>query len=470
MRKVFLVILPRPRLLREPFLYESRFWKAQLRRRRATGRDHSWPTSERGPAVFDWPEAPLTLLHLGGVLSRTACDVAFLDCASRPKPNELPPGWAEAIDPTDCPILLFSPLTANYDDGLAIARTVKAYCHQAVLIAGGPHVSARPLAAVEDGFDAVVAGFGEEPLRALAASSFDRASWDSVTGLISGRERTFTSRKANWPLPDASLFGLPPYHQLPDRFRANYYARLFTSHGCPYACPFCSGTLWSARTPVKKTLKAIEQELNLIERNIDFKELYVGDEIFTLDTDRALAVAELLGDRGLAWGCETRCDLLNEKLAVSIQDRGCVEIDLGAESFAPSVLARSGKRLSVEAIDTAVRTAGNAGLRVHLNLMLGLPGETRETAKTTLEHATALLHEGAVNTVDYFITVPYPGTPMFESPAKFDLRIRHMDWERYREDDLPVFDYEQLTAEEMFEIWKEGICHLTEAMESDGLE
>ena len=75
------------------------------------------------------------------------------------------------------------------------------------------------------------------------------------------------------------------------------------------------------------------------------------------------------------------------------------------------------------------------------------------------------INEGIINTVDYFVTVPYPGTELFINREKFSLTIKTQDWDQYREDSIPVFDLNTLSGAEIFECWKYGLTRFSETIE-----
>jgi len=106
------------------------------------------------------------------------------------------------------------------------------------------------------------------------------------------------------------------------------------------------------------------------------------------------------------------------------------------------------------------------GIRVHANLMVGLPGETMESAIKNIDQVCEWIKEGVINTVDYFIAVPYPGTELFNNPGKFGLSIKTNDWDKYREDDIPVFDSSFMTANQIYECWKQGLKMFSETIEA----
>jgi radical SAM superfamily enzyme YgiQ (UPF0313 family) len=420
--------------------------------------------------TYDWPEAPIGALYLSAFLREAGWDVSLLDLWDASQPELDHRAVQRLAVATGSRVFLFSAFTSNYPITAACARAIKEAMPDALCVIGGPHVLGWPHDALTEGFDLVALGEGDETLRALSRLAFDRPRWAEIPGVAFHADTGVVIRTPPLQVKPYRYGPLPAYDLLPERYRRNYYARLFTAHGCPYRCVFCSHVLWSGMQPRLKPLDRIRAELDLIRRHVSFEELYLGDESFTVYPDHALRVASLLDEQGVAWGCETRVDLGDPRLLTDLARRGCLEIDFGVESLDPLVLARVNKRITREQVLRTLEATHRAGIRAHVNLMLGLPGETAESAESTQESICGLVRDGLISTVDYFVTVPYPGSPIFETPARFGLTLRSHDWSRYREDDLPVFDLEQLTAEQLLALWRRGLDRLAAAMEDSSVE
>jgi len=85
----------------------------------------------------------------------------------------------------------------------------------------------------------------------------------------------------------------------------------------------------------------------------------------------------------ISWVCKTRCDQIDRELARAMAAAGCTSVFFGAQSGSAAVLERIGKGITPHDIGTAARTAHEAGLKVHVHLMVGFPGETVEDLGAT---------------------------------------------------------------------------------------
>jgi oxygen-independent coproporphyrinogen-3 oxidase len=102
-----------------------------------------------------------------------------------------------------------------------------------------------------------------------------------------------------------------------------------------------------------------------------------------------------------------------ERLNV-LRQMGCTRISFGVQSFNPRVRQLSGLKPSETDILTCIDRVREAGYKVNLDLMYGLPGQTHEIWRQDLERAIAL---GATN-IDIYDTVLYPHSQIFRMRKK----------------------------------------------------
>ena len=135
---------------------------------------------------------------------------------------------------------------------------------------------------------------------------------------------------------------------------------------------------------------------------------------------------------------------------------GCVELEFGGESAVDYVLNKSNKTITRTQIRKAFEMAKNAGICVHTNWMVGLPGETSEAALETIDFVYEATQKGIIDTMDYYIMVPYPGSLVAATPSNYGIRILNSNWVEYNEDLLPVFESQTFPRQEIYDIWMIG--------------
>jgi len=86
----------------------------------------------------------------------------------------------------------------------------------------------------------------------------------------------------------------------------------------------------------------------------------------------------------------TRPDSLDAPAAAFLSESGVRTVELGVQSMADSVLAQSERGHCAADVEQAVSCLKNEGISVGLQLMPGLPGDTRAISVTSLARALAL--------------------------------------------------------------------------------
>jgi radical SAM superfamily enzyme YgiQ (UPF0313 family) len=183
-----------------------------------------------------------------------------------------------------------------------------------------------------------------------------------------------------------------------------------TRRGCPLACSYCStpeleGTQLRMRSPalVVEHLARIAQA--------GFRKVYFVDNTFNLPRSYAAELCRRLRELqlNLTWRCILYPHQVDEELATAMAEAGCVEVSLGFESGCPEVLRAMNKRfLPGEVREISDRLAAH-GIRRLGFLLLGGPGETKQSMEESLAFAQSLRLEMLKVSVGIRL---YPHTPL----------------------------------------------------------
>jgi len=194
-------------------------------------------------------------------------------------------------------------------------------------------------------------------------------------------------------------------------FLRHPFLAFYSSRGCPAMCTFClwpqthSGHRWrrrSAQDVAREARYAMETFPNL-------REIFFDDDTFNYQKARTLEVCGELKPLKLTWSCTSRVTTDYETLK-AMKESGCRLLIVGYESGDPQVLKNIKKGATVEMALRFTANAKKLGLAVHGDFIVGLPGETRESLKNTVEFAKRL----DVETIQVSIAHPYPGTEFYD--------------------------------------------------------
>jgi radical SAM superfamily enzyme YgiQ (UPF0313 family) len=240
------------------------------------------------------------------------------------------------------------------------------------------------------------------------------------------------------PFPEYSLFEIENYMIAPAIARKNPVAWVETSRGCVYNCIFCNKSSFGKTFRVKSPERVVEEFLRIIDYG--FKEIYIADDGFTTDMDRAKKICDLLIKKGVHIGWSTfngvRADRLDLELLEKMKEAGCYRIYLGIESGSQKILDRIKKGININQVEDAVNWCKKVGIEVGGLFMLGLPGDSEETMQETIYFAKKLNLELAKAA----IAIPLPSTEMFNELEEKGL-IKTYDWKNYNYHSIPSLIY-----------------------------
>jgi len=194
-------------------------------------------------------------------------------------------------------------------------------------------------------------------------------------------------------------------------FLLHPYVALYTTRGCPAQCTFClwpqtlSGHPWR-----KRSSDAVAAEMaKAMKLWPDVKEFFFDDDTFNIQKARTIELCAKLKPLGMTWSCTSRVTTDYETLK-AMKEAGCRLLIVGYESGDPQILKNIKKGATVERARQFTKDCKKLGLIVHGDFILGLPGETKETIRTTIDFAKEL----DVETIQVSVAHAYPGTELYD--------------------------------------------------------
>jgi len=343
--------------------------------------------------------------------------------------------------------------TVGFQSDLGLVRGMKEANRALQVAFVGPHVQARPgesLKASED-IDFVVRGEFD-----YAVVEFAQGKPLAEIGGISYRKNgEVVHNPPRPPLETEELDRLPfateAYRR--DLVIENYnvpfllhpFVALYTSRGCPALCTFClwpqtlSGHAWRARSS-DNVAQEIRQALKMFPQ---VKEFFFDDDTFNIRKDRVLELCAKFKPLGFRWSCTARVHSDYETLK-AMADAGARLFVVGFESGDPQILKNIKKGTTLEMARAFADNCRKLGLAIHGDFILGLPGETKESIRRTIEFAKELDTE----TIQVSIAHAYPGTELHD----YALRNNFLASEALADAEghqLPHIEYPGLRREEM---------------------
>ena len=194
-------------------------------------------------------------------------------------------------------------------------------------------------------------------------------------------------------------------------FLLHPFVSLYTSRGCPAMCTFClwpqthSGHRWRLRST-----DDVVNEVRYIKENFPgIKEVFFDDDTFNYQKARTIELCKKLAKVGMTWSCTSRVTTDQDTLK-AMKDAGGRLMIVGYESGDQQILKNIKKGATIEMARRFTANAHKLGMTIHADFIVGLPGESRESIRRTIEFAKQLDCE----TVQVSIAHPYPGTEFYD--------------------------------------------------------
>lgn len=218
------------------------------------------------------------------------------------------------------------------------------------------------------------------------------------------------------------------------RTRCNVSSTILTSRGCRYNCAFCSSG--NDRMFQDYDLGRIEREIESC-LSLGIRHLRISDDNLGQDRERLSELCRIMKDAKIIWRASIRTSRNPIEMYEEMKYSGCEELSFGIESGDQDVLNLLRKGTTISTNTESVKRAKQAGIFVRALMMMGTPGESRETLKRNIDW----VRKAKPDVVSLKIFVPYPGTAIYDNPDKFKcelLPIIDANNSAYRPDDSEV--------------------------------
>lgn len=407
-------------------------------------------------AAMHMPFAVLGLGYLAAVLEKNQFQVDVIDCQVLKLSSE---DFRSEISKRQPDIVGITSSTLTYQPALKLVKIAKEACPNCVTAMGGAHVTFWDDKALEEcpELDIVIRKEGENTLLELVQRVANKESFIDVIGTTSRKDGK-SVRNADRPyIEDLDALPFPARHLWPmERFR-EYEDILYlaTSRGCVYWCEFCSTVRMHGRKYRMRSPKNVVDELEFLHKTYNINKFTFCDDAFTVDQQRTEAMCTEILKRGLKieWNCGTRVDMLTHELLEKMKNAGCISVWFGVESGSQQVLDAMKKGITPELTIKVLGWVRELGMQPIPNVILGFPGETKESAWKTIKFVEKISPD-AVGF--YNVATPFPGTPMYDM-------VKEKGWLRVTDFDMydtthPIFETPWLSMKELGKL-REGAFH-----------
>lgn len=337
----------------------------------------------------------------------------------------------------------------NMEGAVQVSNNLKNLNKNTKILFVGGHVAALPHETLqkENSIDIVACNEGiYSILNLLQLNNFDEHNLKKIKGIffknsdgniIENLPENIVAKKdlehvlpgVAWEtLPKLNNYRTAGWHSWSNNTIKEPFAALYTSLGCPYKCSFCMINIIN-RTDNSENISSQNSNLfrwwspEFIIKQFDYfaqegvRNIKIADELFVLNPNHFLKICKMIIERKYDFNiwAYSRIDTCKPQYLEILKKAGVNWLGLGIEN--PSNVIRREVHKDafkeVKIIDF-VRMIQNEGINVAANYIFGLPEETEDSMKFTLDYALETNSEMA----NFYSAMAYPGSPLFLEARK----------------------------------------------------
>mgnify|MGYP001163961416 FL=1 len=218
-----------------------------------------------------------------------------------------------------------------------------------------------------------------------------------------------------WDLLDMSKYKAHNWHTFGNLKTRNHYASLQTSLGCPFKCTFCCINAPFERNTIRFwSPEHVISQIKILVEKYNIFNIKIPDEMFVLNPKQVSGICDAIiasgyGDKLNFWAYARIDTLEDDQMLIKMKKAGIKWLALGIESSSEHV--RDGVikgRFDNYDIEGIVKKVRDMGFYVGANYIFGLPDDTLDSMKQTLDLSLRINSEWA----NYYSAMAYPGSKL----------------------------------------------------------
>lgn len=376
---------------------------------------------------------PLDLMYMAATMEQVG-----VECRIKDYPV-IGGSWADFRTELESfkPDALFISVTSFtiHDDLIACQKAKEVLGDAITTVAKGAHVSVKAVDVLKEAASLDIAIQGEYELiakematagdlRLVPGISFR----DKGTGeIVTTESRPYLTELDILPYPARHLVNNALYER-PDTGEAQ--ATVQTSRGCPAACIYClAPTVYGSKIRVRSPKNVVGELKECVEK-YGIRDFFFRADTFTWNKKWVMDLCKEINDQGLdiRWVCNSRVDTIDAERLIAMKKAGCHGVAFGIESGVQDMLNKMKKGTTIEKNRAAVKLCREHGMKTLLYMIMGLPWETEEDIKTSVDFAVDL----SGDFVEFHTAIPFPGTELYDIAQRDKL---------YDNENLNGYDY-----------------------------
>lgn len=365
---------------------------------------------------------PYSILHLERAVRHLNLNIVLIDENDNPF-------YEQIIEEYKHQILLVavSAITGfQIEGGIRFSKAVKKICPDSKIVWGGWHPTILPEQTLNETYiDFVIAGQGEKPFEELTKALIENSGFESINGLAFKKNKQIVINTSddfcnlnNLPDVDYTLIDINKYVLKTDfsQRRLMYFA----SYGCPFNCPFCSGSQIFRKKWYPKRIETVINDIKYFIKEAKIDSILFWDDNFFSNKKFVLDFAQKLIDENLniVWEGSTHArgflNLFGDEEIILLYKAGLRRVSTGAESGSNTILEVIKDNLVENDVLSMIALLKKNGITTFFSTMVGYPLNIRDEIKSTFNLIRKAKRIDSDVKVQINIFTPYPQTPLYK--------------------------------------------------------
>lgn len=428
-----------------------------------------------------WP--PLSLALLASIAEKHGHEVVMVDGEADGLSTAKMVSRALEIKPDVIGLSCYSPFFHLNED---LAKALKEADSTVPIMVGGPHITIMREKAFRPQFDFAFVQEAEGSLVQFLEQYEKGGDISEVKGIIFRKDGEVVStgnpdpismdpptKGSNvgqhhpldqFPFPARHLLNMEKY-RLGTMHGRKHFTSIQTMRGCPWTCIFCASEALNTTRVIMRSPESVVEEIKQVVSDTPYvTHFYLVDDVMTLWKKHIIKICDLINEAGLKITFEgsTRANLVDDELIAYLSKTGLIRLSFGLETTDADMRMTMQKKVPLEAYANANRICNKYGVEALNSMMIGLPGETRETIKSTLKW---LRNAREVKQANFAIAIPYPGTEFHDMAVAgtHGVELMSEDFSEYLRYGSAVTKVGELTPQDLVDLQNEGFVSIYSA-------
>lgn len=294
---------------------------------------------------------------------------------------------------------------------IRIAEEINRINNSVKIFLGGPHASVVAKECLEafSFIDVIAIGESEYNIMDIINCLLYKNDFDNVPSVAYRTLGGVKVNASNRIVCNEELTKYTVYDYYPYIIEHNDVVLLEGGRGCPFACTFCSTSIFWGRKFRIKPINDLVTEMRNFNKLYGTTKFSLNHDLFTANRKYIIEFCNALIEQELIieWYCSSRIDVLDKEIITLMRKANCTSIYLGIETGSARMQKIINKNLDLNNSIEKIRYLVQIGIKLTVSFIYGYPDETEEDFIETIKMIDIIRNIGVLDIqLSRFIPLP----------------------------------------------------------------